>query len=384
MNIFKILGNGHGSINEPNVNAFLGYLLAPYEDHGLGSSFLKRFLSSLTLSDNGENEEDAQSQEEHKASHEYKVFYEQEFIDDKASNIVDIVLVEYQLDRSGEDGKKSAFKSFFSSNRKVRNIFLIEVKINDSAITKDQIISQYNATKKELGEKISQYDYNIKTIYLTPSSDKYIKEFEAAKIDVKYHLTWPTVRETISNLLYDESKGEIEPIDNYIRHTLKAFTTFIDNGFKSEVKEKARNSGNRDIHENIDAFLEEYANRFSKQAIDKIKEFTEFIKETIEKCDDLKCNYLSIRHSKTHPCAVFYNKRKIAGLTARGKNVAFRLNYKSFEVKDMDSYLEKIRSYKMNDEFVEPKIIEFKNYDIDIDEIKKLFKFQLKTIGIAI
>jgi hypothetical protein len=44
MNIFKILAQGDGTINEPNVSAFLGYLLDPNEDHGLGSKFLERFL----------------------------------------------------------------------------------------------------------------------------------------------------------------------------------------------------------------------------------------------------------------------------------------------------------------------------------------------------
>ena len=47
MNIFKTLASGSGSINEPNVSAFLGYLLNPKEDHGLGDAFLKKFLEPL-------------------------------------------------------------------------------------------------------------------------------------------------------------------------------------------------------------------------------------------------------------------------------------------------------------------------------------------------
>lgn len=42
MNIFKILANGKGSVNEENISAFLGYLLDPSGDHGLRHEFIKR------------------------------------------------------------------------------------------------------------------------------------------------------------------------------------------------------------------------------------------------------------------------------------------------------------------------------------------------------
>ena len=47
MNIFKTLATGDGSINEPNISAFLGYLLNPNEDHGLRDELLKRLLKPL-------------------------------------------------------------------------------------------------------------------------------------------------------------------------------------------------------------------------------------------------------------------------------------------------------------------------------------------------
>ena len=49
MNIFKILASGDGTINEPNVSAFLGYLLNPKEDHGLRDEFLKRVIRDLII-----------------------------------------------------------------------------------------------------------------------------------------------------------------------------------------------------------------------------------------------------------------------------------------------------------------------------------------------
>ena len=36
MNIFVILANGNGSINEVNILAIIGYLENPYVEHGLG------------------------------------------------------------------------------------------------------------------------------------------------------------------------------------------------------------------------------------------------------------------------------------------------------------------------------------------------------------
>ena len=44
MNIFKILSDGDGSIKEPNVSAFLAYLLDPTQSHGLGTKFFEKFV----------------------------------------------------------------------------------------------------------------------------------------------------------------------------------------------------------------------------------------------------------------------------------------------------------------------------------------------------
>ena len=71
MNIFKVLANGDGSINEANVSAFLGYLLDPKADHALGSEFLKRFLEVIS--------EDEESFEESFYDLDYQIFYEQAF-----------------------------------------------------------------------------------------------------------------------------------------------------------------------------------------------------------------------------------------------------------------------------------------------------------------
>src|ERR1700722_6620225 len=47
MNIFKTLASGDRTIKEPNVSAFLAYLLDPREDHGLKAIFLRKFLQGI-------------------------------------------------------------------------------------------------------------------------------------------------------------------------------------------------------------------------------------------------------------------------------------------------------------------------------------------------
>jgi len=377
MNIFKILGNGHGSINEPNVNAFIGYLLAPYEDHGLGTSFLKRFLTSLDLDDDLSSSEDETINNLYRSSHLYRVFFEQEFIEEteeSKSKIVDIILVEYKIKNAEQaiGKKRQAFKDFFSSTPEATNIYLIEVKINEGAKTNKQIEEQYKATKSVLSNHKIEGD--IKTIYLTPDSTSYKDEFESSEIGEKYHLKWPILRETISDLLMDESKGDIEPIDNYIKHTLKAFATFIENGFKSEVKEKERRSNYVDIKYDIESFLQDYENLFTRAAVEKISGFKKYIDSKMNEFADL-----SIRHSKTHPCSVFYKGKKIFSLSARGKNLRVVSYYTNYDIRETKDYSDNLSSDFKGYRELNENEFEWRKLK-NLNEIKRLFEFNLKRV----
>lgn len=48
MNIFNVLSQGKGSINEENMSAMLAFLLLDSQTHGLGNVFLKRFLMLIS------------------------------------------------------------------------------------------------------------------------------------------------------------------------------------------------------------------------------------------------------------------------------------------------------------------------------------------------
>ncbi len=112
MNIFKILANGYGSINENNVSAFLGYLLDPNENHGLGYEFLKLFLKEFEIED---------FNPEH---YDFQVFYEQTFKKQR----IDICLVCYESENKGNS--QFLMSNFMESTKTIEKVFLIENKIS--------------------------------------------------------------------------------------------------------------------------------------------------------------------------------------------------------------------------------------------------------------
>ncbi|MBK9353668.1 MAG: PD-(D/E)XK nuclease family protein [Bacteroidetes bacterium] len=159
MNIFKILANGDGSINEPNVSAFLGYLLNPYADHGLGFEFLDSFLKQIEIQD----------EKFITLKYDYEIFFEQAFKEeDKSKQIVDIVIL--CINNNIGKQKESYVKSILSNDKKVEYIFLIENKINKASKTANQLKDQFDSTIIELS-KIPELKLAMKkiySIYITP------------------------------------------------------------------------------------------------------------------------------------------------------------------------------------------------------------------------
>jgi len=283
MNIFKILANGDGSINEANVSAFLGYLLDPKADHALGDEFLKRFLSNLSESEEGSDEDFYDL--------DYQIFYEQAFKEEEnAKQIVDLVIVGYQTKM--DSGKESLIHDFIANTKDIKHIYLIENKIRKGALTKEQLIKQYNSTIHQIPDKFGS---SVTSIYLTPDEPKYTVEFDLAKEELSnsYHVHWKSKNESASsitsilyNLLQEEVKGKIEPLNEYTLHTIKAFCQFIENDFKSERQiEKARKRRepgvftNEQIKLNEDSRIEEKLNHLRNYLL------TENPSLTIEKPD---------------------------------------------------------------------------------------------------
>lgn len=241
MNIFKILANGDGTINEPNVSAFLGYLLNPYANHGLGFEFLENFLSQIEIQDENFN----------CLKYDYKVFFEQAFKEeDKNKKIVDIVIL--CINNNSGNNKETYIKNVLSSGGEIEYIFLIENKIKKSSKTTNQLQEQLDSTIAELSKitKLKISKEKIYSIYITPKEDSLIKEFDRFDSESKSHIYWKdkeslnenTILKLLKNIIKRESNAEIEAINEYTKHTIKSFIQFIECDFKSEKQEEKERS----------------------------------------------------------------------------------------------------------------------------------------------
>lgn len=144
----------------------------------------------------------------------------------------------------------------------------------------------------ELERKEEELNSKVCSIFLTPQTDSSMKYFEAFKNGIErknemdspkntvyhkpisYHHYWKAIEETkesdmgkyknteevassivgvynfLNDILSKESVGLIEPIQDYTKHTIKAFMNFIDSGFKSKKDESVTSKKN--YYETID------------------------------------------------------------------------------------------------------------------------------------
>lgn len=279
MNIFKILASGDGSINEPNVSAFLAYLINPKASHGLNDELLQRLLNYLknknidkfknnfpVLDKNGDiRNMDINS------DFEIDVLMEQAFYSNyserKDKTIVDIVLLVFSKNSAKLNVKKEtlAHKLLITDNKKVidnlKQIVLIEVKIKDSSSRELQLEEQYKNTIKKLEElKIDNPEKKLSLIYIAPDKEKsntnydtFVKSFpEALSVPVYWNTNDKNdenknigLSQDLKDILKDEQEAAIEPIAEYTKQTIKSFITFIDNDFRSSIEEELEGVKNK-------------------------------------------------------------------------------------------------------------------------------------------
>ncbi len=390
MNIFKILANGDGSINEPNVSAFLGYLLNPYEDHGLGHLFLHRFLNKYFEKDNQDKGVYFQTDK-----YDYEILFEQAFIDEnkeiKNKEIVDIVILCFENNKGKTKEQitqnilKKENKIEHKIEQEIKHIFLIENKIKDSSKKDMQLTNQFKNCITTLPKE------KVISFYITPDEDKFKEEFNNFKEnDKKHHYLWKNKndedkddKDDIYNLLLDivkdESMGKIEAINEYTRHTLISFIRFIENDFKSQLAEKKEGLFQKDIFDNIDDYLSKYEDNLNDESNKLFKEFTYYIKGEHKN--------LSYRHSKTHPISVFIKDgntdKKIISLTQNGKNLCLHLIYRNLEISEEQKNIFK-ESIKVEFETLreDTKYLKIKSKEgnYTIDKIKGVFENYLEII----
>ena len=126
-------------------------------------------------------------------------------------------------------------------------VFSIENKIYSTSIESEgnELKRQYDGLKEKCK------DFKIFMIFLVPSKDDgKVKEedknliLDGTRTDEKIIIEWEDVRKIIHDIIEDEKNGDISPIDEYVRQTLKAFSNFIKEDFKGyyyKAEEKSTN-----------------------------------------------------------------------------------------------------------------------------------------------
>ena len=213
MNIFNALSaRANSQLREPNLSAILAYFLNPAQDHGFGSAFLNEFLELVGIPKEMRNrlalaKTDISTEKRHK---------------DKQGDVaLDIVI---KLVNSEGDSS---------------HLIAIENKIKPGSANPTQLKRYYNVVKtnyKEQGNRITM-------VFLTPESKRnnLSAEYKNLKLPLisenkkdanKTWLFW-TGNDSIQtiirdNLLKKEANGEISPINEYAKHTLKAFAMHLE------------------------------------------------------------------------------------------------------------------------------------------------------------
>lgn len=203
MNIFEILSQGKGAINEENVSAFLAYLLNPNETHGFKNEFFKKFI---------------------------KLLNDETIVTDDALLVKDVYLEVPFFDR--ESNKKRVMDIFIecSSGINGKYIIAIENKIDISAIQQEQLKEESQYIRNDYSVK--DYDINhFKFVFLTPSMDCAKNVTKPDEKDCSYiHISWKDhIIPILKSLLADELKCKISPISDYVKQTLKSFIYYIGN-----------------------------------------------------------------------------------------------------------------------------------------------------------
>jgi PD-(D/E)XK nuclease superfamily len=377
MNIFKVLANGDGSINEANISAFLAYLLDPYQDHGLGFEFLDRFISQVELPNFNTEKYD------------YEIILEQAFRQEDnellKKQIIDIVVICFENNRGNY--KEIIARNLLESPKKIHKIFLIENKVRQNSKTEFQLQSQYDnfiCSIKKINEDFSEN--NIHSIFVTPDLREMDEEFLMLKTTNKTHIRWinesekeneddtflsisDSIFELLKQIVSDEAIGKIEPINEYTKHTLKSFIKFIENDFKSQVVEKKEikeGKFSKDIYYTLHEYFEKYRDILLPEYNKKILEFDDFIKVNYPK--------LNVRHSKTHPYVILHNSQSGKLFSFSTYNKRLKLHFVTRNFKDQTiNYELKLLLQSEGLRFIESQWGFDVFEDIEIERVKTLF-----------
>jgi hypothetical protein len=225
MNIFKALSQGYGRLNEENMSAMLGFLLAPYEAHGMSDIFLRLFLEAVAEKCNVPARFEDVSKKKERINAQI-VFEEKYAVAVPTTSKIRRSDVEIRLYDPSQNNLP----------RELHRV-VIENKIHPRAAQPEQFREEYDSVKRQI-DADKEAGSTVTMVFLTPlSSDSNLKaEFERLTPtgkDSKVWLYWNgdddphAVTTIIREILKREDQAHIAPISNYMQHTLKAFVRHI-------------------------------------------------------------------------------------------------------------------------------------------------------------
>lgn len=295
MNIFKILASGDGRLYEPNVSAFLAYLLDPNEMHGLGNRFLKSFLDYFLSETNSFSVDTLFSTfEGDKSIDDIYVEVQLEYpleIKNKENffpQIVDIIIffLKKPIGVTTDEFKmniKSRNKKNRLQNDNVLAAIMVENKIN-ALPTKMQLKAQYdNAIEiSHLNLLANNLYENIFLISLTPSGLAYKKNWEMFKDEIRGSwIKWSSKNEEsdefiknfinhypeepykillssertvlilLKEFLVKEEELKVNKSPEYTKLTILKFIEFIESEFRAVSKSSLQYCSRKDFYNTL-------------------------------------------------------------------------------------------------------------------------------------
>lgn len=228
MNIFTVLSQGRGRLNEENLSAMLGYLLSPSQTHGLGDTFLRLFLTVLgeACGDRGRFENVTLAGKAIRA----EMFLESPYQVGAKRRVVDMELRIFARSLNPATGAVE--------DTELHRI-IIENKVKAQAADSAQLRDEFLGVLQDLED---DDNVAITVVFLTPPGDSRRFAAEYMALDART-LTWhrkawlrwsgPSedrqhVVALLRRLLQQESEAEIAPVSDYLRHTIKAFIRHIE------------------------------------------------------------------------------------------------------------------------------------------------------------
>lgn len=363
MNIFKVLSSGDGAIKEPNLSAFLAYLLNPKEDHGLGASFLEKVLEPFLA----EKKKDTKLKTilDPLFSHDGTLEDDPYILDLSISSRfnIDIVLEKairnttiYNFDaKNTGKGKTKEIVDIIikiTQHQKLKPedlnylfeqespvaLILLENKINKTNKAGEQLSAQYKNSLVDLPNYINkkywpEWKDKICTILVSTAEkttcDQFV-DFKREINDNSIHISWknnkdytdgnsPTasIKNICQELLRESNEGIISPINHYASDTIKALINFIEYDFSSNADDQQRGGQKSKVipYGSVEEIYEKKPEIFEPDMWTFVKDISKKLKADFTSLKNISHDY-----TKTHVMTIKYYNEKIADISANSKS----------------------------------------------------------------